>query len=182
MAATAVAPASSSVTTGSRPLPSASAVASAPMAAGDRPAGDRTPAQFVRFVLVGGSANVVYAGLFLLLAGFGDQAANLVGVVASTALAIELHRRLTFRAGDRVGWATAQWAGGGLAAVGLVTSSLTLAALESWTTSSGPLASVLAVCAVSGAVGLVRFAGLRWVLTVRPATVPTARLPRTATA
>ncbi|MGY1731839.1 GtrA family protein [Geodermatophilus sp. SYSU D01045] len=134
----------------------------------DRLRGDRVPAQFVRFVLVGGSANVVYAGLFLALAGLGDQAANVVAVVASTALANELHRRLTFRAGDRAGWATAQWAGGGIAVVGLVTSSLTLAAVDAWTVSAPALVSVLAVVAVSGAVGLARFAGLRWVLVVHP--------------
>lgn len=139
-----------------------------------RLAGDALPAQFVRFVVVGGSANLVYAGLFLLLAGAGDQVANLAGVLASTALANELHRRLTFRAGSRVGWATAQWTGGGLAVAGLAASSLTLAGLAAWTDSAGPLASVLAVCAVSGAVGLARFAGLRWVLVVRPAMGPGA--------
>jgi putative flippase GtrA len=158
MAATACAPApGSTVAGGSAPLPAVGLLT-----------GDSTPAQFARFVLVGGSANALYAGLFLVLAGFGDQAANLVGVVASTALANELHRRLTFRAGDRAGWAAAQWAGGGLAVVGLATSGLTLAALDAWTVSAGPLVSVLAVCAVSGAVGLARFGGLRWVLVVRP--------------
>ncbi|PRY48397.1 putative flippase GtrA [Geodermatophilus tzadiensis] len=149
--------------------------ASPPLRPAPTPAGDSTPAQFARFVLVGGSANAVYAGLFLVLAPLGDQAANLVGVVASTALANELHRRLTFRAGDRAGWAAAQWAGGGLAVAGLATSSLTLAALESWADPAGPLVPVLAVCAVSGAVGLVRFGGLRWVLVVRPG--PGARVP-----
>jgi putative flippase GtrA len=128
---------------------------------------DHVPAQFVRFVLVGGSANVVYVGLFLLLAGAGDQAANLVGVLASTALANELHRRLTFRAGERVGWAAAQWAGGGLAVTGLAATGLALATLEPWTASAGPLGSVLVVCTVNGAVGLVRFVGLRWALLVR---------------
>ena len=106
--------------------------------------------------------------LCLVLAGLGDQAANAVGVLASTALANELHRRLTFRAGGRVGWTTAQWAGSGLAVVGLAASSSTLAALTAWTGSSGPVVSVLVVCAVSGAIGLVRFVGLRWVLVVRP--------------
>ena len=134
-----------------------------------RLAGDHAQAQFARFVLVGGSASVVYAGLFLVLAGVGEQAANLVGVVASTALANELHRRLTFRAGDRVGWATAQWAGGGIAVVGLAASGLTLAAVDAWTVAAEPVVSVLAVCAVSGAVGLARFVGLRWVLGVHPA-------------
>jgi putative flippase GtrA len=129
---------------------------------------DRVVAQFARFVLVGGSANVVYVGLFLGLAGLGAQAANLVAVVASTALANELHRRLTFRAGDRTGWAAAQWAGGSLAAVGLAVSALTLAAVEVWTASASPVVSIAAVIAVNGLVGLARFVGLRWVLVVRP--------------
>ena len=131
---------------------------------------DNGLAQFARFLLVGGSANLVYAGLFLMLTGLGDQPANAVGVVASTALANELHRRLTFRASDRVGWATAQWAGGGLAVTGLAGSSLMLAALDVGAASSGPLLSVLAVCAVNGTVGLVRFVGLRWFLALRPIT------------
>ncbi len=133
-----------------------------------RPSTDHAPAQFARFVLVGGSASLVYAGLFLLLAGLGNQTANAAAVVASTALANELHRRLTFRAGDRVGWATAQWAGGGLAVAGLAASGLTLAALEVGTGPSDPLVSVIAVWAVHGAVGLARFAVLRWLLAVRP--------------
>jgi putative flippase GtrA len=137
--------------------------------------GDRATVQFARFVLVGGSANVVYAAVFLLLGRLGDQPANVVAVLASTALANELHRRLTFRAGGRVGWATAQWAGGGLAAVGLVASSLTLAAIDAWTVSAAPLVSIVAVLAVSGAVGLARFAGLRWVLVVRPGPSRAAR-------
>ncbi len=172
--ATVLDPPPASVPTGSGPSPR--------IRAAGWLARDHVRAQFARFVLVGGSANLVYAGLFLLLAGLGDQAANLVGVVVSTAVANESHRRLTFRAGNRVGWATAQWAGGGIAAAGLVASSLTLAALEVWTVSSGPLASVLAVIAVSGLVGLVRFAGLRWVLAVRPDAASPARLPVAPTA
>ena len=131
---------------------------------------DAGPAQFARFLLVGGLANLVYAGLFLMSTGLGDQAANALGVVASTALANELHRRLTFRASDRVGWATAQWTGSGLAVTGLAGSSLMLAALDEGTVSSGPLLSVLAVCAVNGTVGLARFVGLRWFLALRPVT------------
>jgi putative flippase GtrA len=126
--------------------------------------GDRVCAQLLRFALVGGTASAVYGGLFLALTGLGSQVANLIGVAASTALANELHRRVTFRAGARVGWATAQWAGGGMALAGLAASSLTLAALDAWTVSSGPLVAVLAVCAVSAVVGLGRFVGLRWVL------------------
>jgi putative flippase GtrA len=128
---------------------------------------DHVVAQFARFVLVGGSATVVHVGLFLVLAGVGEQAANLAGVVTSTALANELHRRLTFRAADRTGWAAAQWAGGGIAVTGLVASSSALAALAAWTAAAGPSGSVLVVCAVNGAVGLARFVGLRWVLAAR---------------
>jgi putative flippase GtrA len=150
------------------PAPATDPRALPPVRGAGRLGGDSAPAQFVRFVLVGGSANLVYAGVFLVLAGLGTQAANLVGVVVSTAVANELHRRLTFRAGDRVGWLTAQWAGGGLAVVGLAVSGLTLAVLEAQTASAGPLVPVLAVWTVSGAVGLARFVGLRWVLVVRP--------------
>ncbi len=152
------------------PAPTAEVPAGAPLPPGAVATwwrSDAVVAQFARFVLVGGSANVVYVGLFLLLAGLGDQAANLAGVVASTALANEMHRRLTFHAGARTGWAAAQWAGGGLAVTGLLATSTALALLDGWTTSAGPLTAVLVVCAVNGAVGLVRFAGLRWVLTVR---------------
>jgi hypothetical protein len=56
--------------------------------------------------------------------------------VLSSILANELHRRLTFHATGRVGWLTAQWEGGGLAATGLVASGVALATLD------GLLASV----------------------------------------
>ena len=130
--------------------------------------GDDARSQFVRFVLAGGSANVVYVALFLALGSAGPQAANLVAVVASTALANELHRRLTFHAGDRVGWAAAQWAGGGVAAAGLLATSATLALLEGVTDGSGALVQLTVVALVSGAIGLARFVTLRWVLTQRP--------------
>ncbi|MPR00245.1 GtrA family protein [Modestobacter sp. I12A-02628] len=131
--------------------------------------GEDARSQFVRFVLAGGSANVVYAALFLALGSAGTQLANLVAVVASTALANELHRRLTFHAADRVGWAAAQWAGGGVAAAGLLASSVTLALLEGVTDGSGQLLQLAVVALVSAAIGLARFVTLRWVLTRRTA-------------
>ena len=79
--------------------------------------GDDGAAQFARFVLVGGISSLLYALLFVLLDGFGDQAANIAGAIASSMLANELHRRLTFHAGERVSWFAAQWEGGGLAVV-----------------------------------------------------------------
>jgi len=53
--------------------------------------------------------------------------------------------------------------------LGLAVSALTLAAVEVWTASASPVVSIAAVIAVNGLVGLARFAGLRWVLVVRPA-------------
>ncbi len=64
--------------------------------------------QFVRFVLVGGVANLLYGLLFVLLADVGSQPANVAGSIASSALANELHRRLTFHAGGRISWQRAQ--------------------------------------------------------------------------
>jgi hypothetical protein len=57
-----------------------------------------------------------------------------------------------------------------LVVAGLAASSLTLAALEVGTGPPEPLVSVIAVCAVNGAVGLARFVVLRWLLAARPVT------------
>ncbi len=124
------------------------------------------PAQFARFVLAGGTANLAYAASFLLLADLGTQAANVVGSLASAAVANELHRRLTFRAGARVGWRTAQLQGGATAGAGLAASSAALALLES-ATDAGGLTALVVAAAVSGAVGLARFVLLRWLFTRR---------------
>src|SRR3954463_12463544 len=77
--------------------------------------GDDAGAEFVRFVAVGVSSSVVYFALFLTLRGIGAVPANVVAFVVSSVLATELHRRVTFHAGGRVGWFTAQCEGGGLA-------------------------------------------------------------------
>jgi putative flippase GtrA len=124
-------------------------------------------AQFARFVLVGGLSSVVYAVLFVLLADLGDQPANLTGSVVSSMLANELHRRITFRAGDRVGWWTAQWEGGGIALLGILATSAALGWLDEVTDPDGALAPLLLVGAVTGAIGLGRFVALRWLFAAR---------------
>lgn len=130
--------------------------------------GDQGSAQFVRFAFVGLLSSVLYAALFVAFDGIGDQPANLVGAIASTLLANELHRRLTFHAGDRVGWFTAQWEGGGLAVVGLVATSLALAGLDHLVGEASWQVQVLLIGAVTGAIGAVRFVALRaWVFTSR---------------
>ena len=128
----------------------------------NRLGGDDARAQFARFVAVGGVANVLYVVLFALLSGPGSQPATLAGALASSALADELHRRLTFRAGGRVSWPRAQREGGGLALAGMVATTLALEWFDALVPGSGAAAHVVVVAVVTGAVGLVRFAALRW--------------------
>ncbi|WP_430331295.1 GtrA family protein [Rhodococcus sp. ACT016] len=126
--------------------------------------GDGWFAQLTRFALVGGSSNVVYALSFVLLDAYGTLFANAVGVATSTVLANELHRRRTFRAADRVPWFAAQWEGGALALLGLIVSTLALAALHFFFPDATGLMSIALVIAVSGVVGGLRFVALRgWV-------------------
>src|SRR5437588_12675173 len=91
--------------------------------------GDDAAAEFARFVTVGVSSSVVYFGLFLALRGLGPVPANVLAFLVSSVLANELHRRVTFHAGGRVGWFTAQWEGGGVALAGLLITSAALSAL-----------------------------------------------------
>jgi putative flippase GtrA len=133
----------------------------------ERLRGDGARAQFARFVLVGGISSLLYALLYVLLDGFGDQPANVVGAIASSVLANELHRRLTFHAGERVSWFAAQWEGGGLALAGMVATALALGWFDSVAGDDGSLADLAVVAVVTGAIGLVRFAALRWVFGAR---------------
>ncbi|WP_019930042.1 GtrA family protein [Nocardia sp. BMG111209] len=120
--------------------------------------------QLIRFALVGGFSNIGYFLLFLACYAEGPQLANLTGSVVSTALANELHRRLTFHASDRVGWFTAQLEGGGLALAGLAISSAALAGLDYVAPGLGDAAEAAAVIAITAAVGTLRFITLRfWV-------------------
>ncbi|WP_299952630.1 GtrA family protein [uncultured Modestobacter sp.] len=127
---------------------------------------DDAGAQFARFVVVGGVSSALYALVFIALQGAGAQTANLAGAIASTLLANEMHRRLTFHAGGRVSWFTAQWEGGGLAGIGLVATSLALAGVHALTGDVGTVPQLALIAAVTGAIGLVRFVALRsWVFT-----------------
>ncbi|GAB4584357.1 GtrA family protein [Nocardia sp. IFM 10818] len=126
--------------------------------------GENAFAQLIRFAGVGGLSNVSYLLLFLALSGSGPLMANLAGSVVSTALANELHRRLTFHAGERVTWFTAQLEGGGLALAGLAITSAALAILETNAPGLGDVMQALAVLAITAIVGGMRFISLRlWV-------------------
>ncbi len=119
--------------------------------------------QFVRFVAVGGTSMLLYGVVLWLLQGLGTQPANLVGSLASTVLANELHRRLTFHAEDRVGWFTAQWEAGGVTVVGLVATSATLGWLDTTAAGQQVALQITAVVLVTAIVGLLRFVALRWI-------------------
>ncbi|MGW5571862.1 GtrA family protein [Nocardia thailandica] len=123
--------------------------------------GDHPLAQLARFALVGGASNLAYLLCFLACAGCGSLAANVAGSIVSTAIANELHRRLTFRAAGRVGWCTAQWEGGGLALAGLLVSTAALAGLTAVAPGLGEPARAGAVLVVTALVGGARFLALR---------------------
>jgi putative flippase GtrA len=127
---------------------------------------DDAAAQFTRFVFVGGVSSLLYALVFVLLGGLGDQPANIVGAIASSVLANELHRRLTFHAGERVSWFAAQWEGGGLAVAGMIATAAALAWFDSVAGDSS-MADLGIVALVTGAIGLIRFVALRWVFGAR---------------
>ncbi|HLS78515.1 MAG TPA: GtrA family protein [Nocardia sp.] len=123
--------------------------------------GDRALPQLGRFALVGGASNITYVLLFAAMYGMGSITANIAGSAVSTVIANELHRRLTFKAADRVHWFTAQWEAGGLALLGLVITTGALAALEVFTPTLGGGAQAAAVMAITAAVGGMRFLALR---------------------
>jgi putative flippase GtrA len=124
---------------------------------------DDTLAQFARFVLVGGSTTLVYALLFIPFQGFGYLVAHLIATVASTVLANEMHRRLTFHAEDRVGWFTAQWEASTVAALGLVATSATLGWIDTTAAEDQVWLQITAVVTVTAIIGLLRFIALRWI-------------------
>lgn len=124
--------------------------------------GDARAAQLARFAMTGGLATSVQVLLFTLLAPVGPLAANVVSWAVSTALANELHRRRTFHAGGRVGPITAQLEGGGLSVLGLLVTTLALAAFAVAVPAAGTGLQTLLVVSLTVAVGLVRFVALRW--------------------
>lgn len=129
---------------------------------------DNAFAQLVRFALVGGVSNIVYLLAFVAMRDSGLQLANLVGALVSTALANELHRRLTFRAADRVGWFAAQWEGGGLAVLGLGLSATMIVILGDLVPNASAVVTATCVIAVNAMVGALRFVALRvWVFALK---------------
>jgi putative flippase GtrA len=130
-------------------------------------------AQFGRFVIVGALATLVYGLAFLALGSRGYLPAHLAATAASTALANEMHRRLTFHAEDRVSWLSAQIEAGGVAVVGLLATTAALSWVHSAADAVPPGLQIALVTAVTGLIGLIRFVTLRWIF--RPTGLPAAR-------
>ena len=120
-------------------------------------------AQFLRFVLVGGTSTALYALLYVALSGLGYLPAHLVATVVTTILVNESHRRLTFRAEDRVHWLTAQWEAGSVAVIGLVCTSAALTWLDSAAGSAPIWLQIALVATVTAVIGMLRFIALRWI-------------------
>jgi putative flippase GtrA len=124
---------------------------------------DDTAAQFARFMLVGAATTVIYAALFLFLRGLGYLTAHLIATSVTTVLANELHRRLTFRAEERVHWFTAQWEAGGVTVLGLLATSTALGWLDAVTATPYAAVQITVVAAVTALIGAMRFLMLRWI-------------------
>ncbi|KAF0848729.1 GtrA family protein [Nocardia caishijiensis] len=122
--------------------------------------GDHPLAQLLRFAVVGGTSNIAYLLLFTACADLGPLTANIAGSVVSTAIANELHRRLTFRT-TAVPWFTAQCQGTGLALIGLGITTAALATLDSLAPTLGNLTQATTMLAIMATVGLARFLILR---------------------
>ena len=131
-----------------------------------------TLGQFARFVLVGASTTLVYALLFATLERLGYLPAHVAATAVSTLLSNEMHRRLTFHAGERVHWFTAQWEAGGITVIGLFATSAALGVLDSTVGSVSIYLQVSCVVAVTALIGLMRFIALRWIFRAGPAGDP----------
>ena len=129
-----------------------------------------TIGQLARFVLVGAWTTFVYALLFAALQRLGYLTAHVAATAVSTLLANEMHRRLTFHAGERVHWLTAQIEAGGVTVIGLLLTSTALGVLNSLVPDAGVPVQVALVVTVTGLVGLMRFIALRWLFRPRATT------------
>ncbi len=125
--------------------------------------GDDGWAQFLRFVLVGGTSTALYALLYISLSDLGYLPAHLISTVITTILVNETHRRLTFHAEERVTWLTAQWEAGSVAVIGLVCTTAALTWLDSAAGSAPIWLQIALVATVTAVIGTLRFVALRWI-------------------
>ncbi|GAB2908022.1 hypothetical protein GCM10027047_02830 [Rhodococcus aerolatus] len=129
---------------------------------------DATPAaQLARYTLVGAVTSLLYALVFVALETTSALGATVAAATASTVVANELHRRLTFHAAATVGFLAGQLESGGLALVAIAVSALATTALGAVVTDPSTLLRITVVLGATGAVGLAKFAALRGVVFAR---------------
>ena len=129
----------------------------------DRFREDDAFAQLARFIGVGGTSTLLYAALFLALHPLGYLPAHVTATVASSVFVNELHRRLTFRAGQRVTFLAAQWQAGTVSLIGLLATSAALRWLDATSANAPAALQIALVIAVTTLIGAMRFVALRWI-------------------
>lgn len=128
-------------------------------------------AQLTRFALVGGMSTVLYALLFLALHPAGYLPAHVTATVVSSVVVNELHRRVSFHAGQRVSFLAAQWEAGTVSLIGLAATSAALGWLDATTRNAPAALQIALVVAVTTVIGTLRFLALRWLFRQQPTVV-----------
>jgi putative flippase GtrA len=118
--------------------------------------------QLLRFALAGGTSTLLYALIFLTLHRLGYLPAHVTATIISSIFVNELHRRLTFHAGQRVSFLSAQWEAGTVSLIGLAATSAALGWLDETTTNAPAALQIALVVLVTTVIGAMRFIALRW--------------------
>jgi cellulose synthase/poly-beta-1,6-N-acetylglucosamine synthase-like glycosyltransferase len=117
--------------------------------------------QMLRFAVVGVASTVAYFVIYLMLRGFGAQAANLAALLITAVLNTAANRRFTFGISGNAGVVKHQL--GGLAAFGLALglTSGSLWLLNTYLPNAGQVAEVVVLILANAAATLMRFLALR---------------------
>ena len=118
--------------------------------------------QLLRFALAGGTSTLLYALIFLTLHRLGYLPAHVTATIISSIFVNELHRRLTFHAGQRVSFLSAQWEAGTVSLMGLAATSAALGWLDETATNAPAALQIALVVLVTTVIGAMRFIALRW--------------------
>lgn len=117
----------------------------------------RGGAELFRYAAVGIVCTILYSTLFWLFHGLGSVRSNVLSSAVSTVVGTELHRRVTFRRSQRVGFFTAQWQSFGLALLGLAATSAVLAGVDALFGHSTTWEQLLLVNGTSALIGIARY-------------------------
>ncbi len=117
----------------------------------------RRSAELFRYAAVGLFCTILYSTLFWLFHGIGSVRSNVLSSAVSTVVGTELHRRVTFRRSERIGFFTAQWQSFGLALLGLVATSVVLAVAEQVFGRSDTWQQLLLINGTGALIGIARY-------------------------